>query len=50
MTALELNTGALKLHRDRYDAPTESTFINAALMSATTSQRVTLTASSAAAW
>lgn len=29
MTALELNNGALKLHRDRYDDPTESTLVNA---------------------
>ena len=29
MTALELNNRALKLHRDRYDDPTESTLVNA---------------------
>lgn len=29
MTALELNTGALKLHRGRYDDLTESTLVNA---------------------
>lgn len=28
MTATELNTGAIKLHRDRYDDTTESTLIN----------------------
>lgn len=28
MTATELNTGAIKLHRDRYDGTTESTLIN----------------------
>ena len=29
MTALELSNGTLKLHRDRYDDPTESTLVNA---------------------
>ena len=29
MTAIELSTGALKLHRDLYDNPTESTLVNA---------------------
>ena len=28
MTAIELNAGALKLHRDRYDDTTESTLVN----------------------
>lgn len=28
MTAIELNTGAIKLHRDRYDDTTESTLVN----------------------
>lgn len=28
MIATELNTGALKLHRDRYDDTTESTLVN----------------------
>lgn len=28
MTATEVNTGAIKLHRDRYDDTTESTLAN----------------------
>lgn len=28
MTATELNTGAIKLHRDRYDDTNESTLVN----------------------
>ena len=28
MTAIELNTGAIKLHRDRYDDTTESMLVN----------------------